>query len=60
MPKQEFLSHITLLTQQFDTLQDLIKSSYAPHCDNCGRSMNNEGWIIMGIKKVCGICMDHK
>lgn len=31
-----------------------------PHCDGCGRSMNDEGWLIMGTKKYCGVCMDHK
>lgn len=60
MQKKEFLSHITLLTEQFNTFQDLIKSSYKPHCDGCGRVMDDEGWLIMGVKKFCGACMDHK
>jgi len=60
MQKQEFQNHITLLTQQFSTLQDLIKSSYLPHCDYCQVSMEDEGWIIIGSKKICNVCLDHK
>lgn len=59
MQKQEFLDSLTILTSQFTFLQDAIKSSYGPHCDNCDKSLLQEGYLIMGTKKLCGPCMDH-
>lgn len=60
MPNEELTTQLNVITDQFNTLQELVKSSFGPHCDQCGRNMMEEGWLILGSKKVCGPCMDHK
>jgi hypothetical protein len=59
MEKETLLKSLDIITSQFNFVTDAINSAYGPHCDGCGRAMTNEGWLLMGVKKLCGPCMDH-
>lgn len=52
---------LTLLSNQFDTLTKLTRSSFSQKCEspNCNADISDEGYVIIGDKKICTVCMDH-
>lgn len=49
-----------VMEKQMETLAVLTRQSFKPRCDFCGIVIENEGYIIMGSKNICTVCMDHK
>lgn len=49
----------SLLSNQFETLENLTRTSFSLKCDDCGSDISDEGYIIVGEKKLCNVCVDH-
>ena len=50
-----------LLEKQFETLAKLTRSSFTLTCESpgCQNDISDEGYIIIGDKKICNVCVDH-
>lgn len=48
-----------VMEKQMEKLTELTKQSFKPKCGFCGRTIEDEGYIIMGGKNICTVCMDH-
>jgi len=49
-----------VMEKQMETLTELTKQSFKPKCEFCGTIIEDEGYIIMGDKNICTVCMDRK
>ena len=49
-----------VMEKQMEALTELTQRSFKPKCGFCGTIIEDEGYIIMGGKHVCTVCMDHK